>query len=813
MKLGKQAALGLSALMLGGLALPFADAASSAPHDRLVAGRQIGRMIDNPLISMLGLHEAAWRLPRAAASVPASTKTLPIAPIARTVPVHPQRVKAVSVRQVRQVASRSHSVKTARRTIRKISRVPAPGVAFAGRLEPVVRINPAIRTAAETLNPTYNQAENPVFKPIYQTFNPDEKLSHQAEEAFNMMAAASPLEQLALQTRTASHRVYAPGMSIPPAGFSNGVKVLKSGISQQVASVDLAVGKAEVVRLSRPASRVSVSNPDVASAVIISPTQIQLVGKSVGVANLLVWGDMVSPDHTVVDVSVHRDVSVLVNQLKYVDPGIRIVPMAAEDTVILSGQAETRESAQLAIDMAKAFFSKSAAGMPGNSGNGPNSQSPGSAMPGVTANVINLIKIKGEPSTKADLVRSKLSDIDPNIRMDVVPGPEGNEKVILTGRVPSASVASKALNLASVFYGQPGIKLITAQGGNEPVRLQTSATSSSSGSSGGSSSSSSSGSGNGPANMLRGSVMTDATGNVISMLEIAQKPQVRCSIKFLELNKNSLNALGHSISGVRGPTKFMSWSGVHSSAPGKPISVPSSQNAPGSGWTSGASRDAAGNGWVANNQNFLTNWNEVFQSGVTQVFTINNQIVAALQALQERRQIRTLAEPTITMLSGEQGSFLAGGEIPIAFLGGNGQISIEFHEYGIRLNILPTVTDDNKIQMQVSPEVSAVDTSVSIQGVPGFTTRRMNTNLLVEPGQSFVLAGLYNQADTDSVSRLPGVGSLPVLGSFFRNKWKNGTKTEMVVLIRPEIMYSQTGETTPHAATAPLPEEGRLSRK
>jgi Flp pilus assembly secretin CpaC len=656
-----------------------------------------------------------------------------------------------------------------------------------------------------------------------------------AEEAFQMLAA-TPLEQLALQTRATLQnqaKLQTPKLQTqgtlhtqyPAFDFThsnNDVKVLKSGISEKMTNVDLTVGKAEVIYLSRPATRVSVSNPDVASAVIISPTQIQLVGKAVGVSNLLIWGDMISPEHTVVDIGVHRDVSVLVNQLKYVDPGIQIVPMAAEDTVILTGQAETRESAQLAIDMAKAFFSKGGSSSAGgtasgaSASSGPSSQSPGSATPGGSANVINLVKVKGEPSTKLELVRQKLNEVDSNIRIDVVPGPDGAEKVILSGRVSSASIASKALNLTSVFYGKPGLKMVTGQGGNDFTRMQVNSTSGSS-SSGGGSATVQSGDSAGGANMLQGSVMTDATGNVISMLEIAQKPQIRCNIKFLELNKTALNAMGGTLTGARGSTKFTSWSGVHSPAPGNVVSVPSTTTPPGGGWSTTATRDALGNGWQAGTQAFASTWAESFQNGVTQVFTINNQMVAAIQALEERRQVRTLAEPTLTMLSGEQGSFLAGGEIPIAFLGGNGSVSIEFKEYGIRLNLLPTVTDDGKIQMQVAPEVSSVDQSITVQGVPGFSTRRMSTNLLVEPGQSFVLAGLFKQEDTNSVSRLPGIGSLPIIGPFFRNKWKTHNNTEMVVLIKPEVVYSQTGPTNQNPAVGNnVPEFGNdsaLSKK
>lgn len=658
---------------------------------------------------------------------------------------------------------------------------------------------PAVPPKKETYTqinaPLPKQQQKPQRPAIAQKQAPAKKAMSMkdGEEIFQMLAA-TPLDKLAANAKS---MFYNPALDngSPAVTMSagNGMTVLKSGITQKVTQVDLTIGKAEVIYLSRPAARVAVSNPDVASAVVISPTQIQLVGKAVGVANLLVWGDMMSPDHTVVDVSVHRDVSVLTNQLKYVDPGITVVPMAAEDTVILTGEASTRESAQLAIEMAKAFFSKSAAGAPNTSG--PSSQAPGSAIPGQSTNVINLIKVKNEPSTKIELVRQKLGDIDPNIKIDVVPGPEGNEKVILTGRVATASIASKALNLASVFYGQPGLKIVTAQGGNEFARMQTAAAE------GGGSAPASSGPATGSVNMLQGSVMTDATGNVISMMEIAQKPQVRCSIKILELNKNKLNALGGTLNGVRGATKFASLSGAQSPAPGRGVAqlmervtAGGYDGVPGSVWGNAATR-AAGQGWDPTAQGFGQGFGDQYLNGVTQVFSINNQLAGAIQAIQEKNIARTLAEPTLTMMSGEQGSFLAGGEIPVAFLGGNGQISVEFHEYGIRLNLLPNVTDDGKIQMQIAPEVSNIDRTINVQGVPGFTTRRMNTSLILDPGQSFVLAGLYRQDDVESASGFPGIGKLPVIGTFFRNKWKTGNNTELVVVVKTEIMNSTTAPT------------------
>lgn len=881
MNFKQSAALGLSTLLMSGLLISLADANPMAfSKGQPSANQQLGAMLHGPLsgtlLRQMTLHPAhksfnplaafsSLHLPgfgrQAAAPIAGTTPIKPVI-IVKAIPVNARKANPVEI--AAHPAKPVHKLTVTRKSVAQVKTRPVIQAALkpAQPLEPTVALNPALAAQPETmtLKPAATLTEetaapaqkivykqvfipkaanetaantqaqpkaNPRFESIYQTHAPaaDARMiastpKPKPQEAFQLLAA-SPLEQLVMQSKSAN-MLYAPGLDTSSPNVdtyrgNNNVKVLKSGISQKTANIDLTIGKAEVIYLSRPASRVSVSNPEVASAVVISPTQIQLVGKNVGVANLMVWGDMVSPDHTVVDISVHKDVSVLVNQLKYVDPGIQIVPMAAEDTVILTGQAENRETAQLAIEMAKAFFSKNAVGAPGN--NGPNSQAPGSAIPGVSTNVINLLKVKGEPSTKIELVRQKLQQIDPNIHIEVVPGPDGNEKVILTGRVPTASIASKALNLTSVFYGQPGLKMVTAQGGNDFVRMQASSSGSSSSSSSSSSSGSSSASGSsasGGANLLQGSVITDATGNVISMLEIAQKPQIRCSIKFLELTKTSLNALGGSLSGISGNTGFASWSGVQSSAPGKSISVMSTQNPSGSGFNSSNSAGSATRRALGNAAGM--NFNEVYQNGITQVFTINNAIAGAIQALQERKQVRTLAEPTLTLLSGEQGSFLAGGEIPIAFVGGQGQVSIQYKEFGIRLNLLPNVTDDGKIEMQISPEVSSLDQANGVStnsiSVPAFITRRMNTTLLMEQGQSFVLAGLYNQQDTDSMSRFPGLGSVPILGSFFRNTWNNHAKSEMVVVIRPEVIYSTTGSTGPQAAMTPSPTQtAQVSQK
>ena len=163
-----------------------------------------------------------------------------------------------------------------------------------------------------------------------------------------------------------------------------------------------------------------------------------------------------------------------------------------------------------------------------------------------------------------------------------------------------------------------------------------------------------------------------------------------------------------------------------------------------------------------------------------------------IQALQEKQLVRSLAEPSLMMISGEKASFLAGGEIPVPISDNNGRITVEYKEFGIRLNMVATVTDEGKIHLQVSPEVSAIDPTnafeSSIISIPAITSRRVQTSVEILPGQSFVVGGLFNTEDNESISRLPIIGDLPIIGSFFKQTLRDKTDKEIVVIIRPEII-------------------------
>ena len=156
---------------------------------------------------------------------------------------------------------------------------------------------------------------------------------------------------------------------------------------------------------------------------------------------------------------------------------------------------------------------------------------------------------------------------------------------------------------------------------------------------------------------------------------------------------------------------------------------------------------------------------------------------------------RVLAEPNLVTTSGTEASFQAGGEYPIPVpqsgVGGGTTITIDYKKYGVLLSFTPTVLDEGKIAMKVSPEVSDLDfaNAVTYQGstIPALTVRRMSTNLEVKDGQTFAMAGLLKDEDRNNVSKVPVLGDVPILGNLFRSSQWQSNQTELVVLVTPHI--------------------------
>jgi pilus assembly protein CpaC len=166
-------------------------------------------------------------------------------------------------------------------------------------------------------------------------------------------------------------------------------------------------------------------------------------------------------------------------------------------------------------------------------------------------------------------------------------------------------------------------------------------------------------------------------------------------------------------------------------------------------------------------------------------------IQGMIDALAQDGLITILAEPNLTAMSGETANFLAGGEFPIPIPQGNNLISIEFKKYGVSLEFTPTLVGENRISLHVKPEVSELTSTGSIVldniTVPALLTRRAETTVEVASGQSFAIAGLLDNQQSETVNKYPLLGDLPVLGALFRsNRFQNG-QTELVIIVTPYI--------------------------
>jgi pilus assembly protein CpaC len=172
--------------------------------------------------------------------------------------------------------------------------------------------------------------------------------------------------------------------------------------------------------------------------------------------------------------------------------------------------------------------------------------------------------------------------------------------------------------------------------------------------------------------------------------------------------------------------------------------------------------------------------------------TGNVNIQTLIDALNQEGLLTVLAEPNLVALSGQTASFLAGGEFPIPVSQTNGAITVEFKQFGVKLDFTPTVLSERRISLKVRPEVSQIDTTASVTTggitVPGLSVRRADTTVELASGQSFAIGGLLQTNTQDIVSQVPGLGSIPILGKLFSSTNYQNNKTELVIMVTPYLV-------------------------
>jgi pilus assembly protein CpaC len=213
-----------------------------------------------------------------------------------------------------------------------------------------------------------------------------------------------------------------------------------------------------------------------------------------------------------------------------------------------------------------------------------------------------------------------------------------------------------------------------------------------------------------------------------------------------------------------------------------------------------------GPGTMGNNDSRDNSLVTEFVGSAVNLFLFNTGLntQAYIRALKTNGALRALAEPNLIAMNGQQASFLAGGEFPIPVVQGGGNsnaVSIVFKEYGVRLNFKPTIIDEDHIRLELEPEVSTIDfaNGVRFNGfvIPALRTRRARTGVELRDGQSFALAGLLDNNETKSLSKIPLIGDIPILGNLFKSSSFQKQETELMFIITAEMVKPVNSDELP----------------
>jgi pilus assembly protein CpaC len=272
-------------------------------------------------------------------------------------------------------------------------------------------------------------------------------------------------------------------------------------------------------------------------------------------------------------------------------------------------------------------------------------------------------------------------------------------------------------------------------------------------------------------------IVKGTTPKVTSLMQVPTTPsgEILLQVRFVEVNRSAISQLGVNILSLPG-AKNVGTISTQQFAP------PQLTNANGVG-TTPTTGSAIG----------LSDLLNIF------IFRPDINLAATIKALQEQNVLEILAEPNLMTESGKDASFLAGGEFPFPILqstgsgGGFAGITIQFKEFGVRLNFTPTLTPDGLVHLKVKPEVSSLDftNALTLQGfvIPALATNRFESEMSLTDGQSFAIAGLMDNRVTQQLQKIPGIGDIPILGKLFQSRTLNKSKNELVVVVTPHIVH------------------------
>lgn len=261
------------------------------------------------------------------------------------------------------------------------------------------------------------------------------------------------------------------------------------------------------------------------------------------------------------------------------------------------------------------------------------------------------------------------------------------------------------------------------------------------------------------------SIARDFAGDdVTNSLSIASLQQVNLEVRMIEVARSAGKELGFNWNLVNNGNGFAQGSGVRSDA-----------------------TDPSGLLAVAGSLSGVL----PFATVVANILDNGTSPDLLISALESRNLARRLAEPNLTALSGEQANFQAGGEVPVQTCQGTltqRDCSVTYKDFGVKLDFTPTVLDDGLINLLIAPEVSEIDPTISVDGNPGFVTRRAKTSVELRDGQSFAIAGLLQSLNAKTASQVPWAGDVPIIGTLFRSSAFQKKESDLVIIVTPRLV-------------------------
>ena len=548
------------------------------------------------------------------------------------------------------------------------------------------------------------------------------------------------------------------GLTLPGA-------VDAAGVVEDRGTLRATVGGGQVLTFSSAVRRIALAEEGLASIHLVSAREVLINGQKPGVTTLFIW---LEDDRRVRYVlRVGPNVDFVAQTLREIDPRITVDPSPDGSSVILRGDVSDARTARLAKHQAELLLRS------------------GDNVGGVSV-VLNLLRYPGITASAEDRLAAAMEAVDPRIRVrriqvGVEPDAE-RDSFVLEGNVRTVQDLQRAVALAERQLGGTGVRLKVAN--DDRIGFNRNRGFIGGGFSGGGGNALAGG-GGAPqatgitASLARGLVVTSESGRVISFLEVDELAQLMVSIRVLEVDRGKARKMGVNF---RLDTEHVAIGNYV--GPQTPAGLP---------------RAGSGNlltGTLGGFQSTLGTGGNLVASFVDRA----TSILTAIDFLDSKNLVRSVAEPNILTLSGEHATVLVGGEVPIPTATTNNVSTFQgvfFQDFGVRLDIRPTVDANGIVTLEVAPSIVRPDSGLAVGAIPGFQIQTVQTVARVAAGESLVLGGLLSFEESLEQRGLPGLQKVPL----FRWKNKEHTEQELLFVITPRIV----GVSSDAARDATLP--------